>query len=313
MLTAGMSTLPLPEFVQQTRSAPASPGQHLSYPRFSLCLQEISPTTPDDTFYFSSTSKVPTVKQLEQRFPHVSDSARQESLSRIDSRLAAMGRLRRVNELKVSHNQPIPRSVSIADLKSSSNVCEPPLNYPTIRVAPSFSSLRSLARSNVSSEHNSNLLGSDLVVNTHAKRHATLCPTNFPQFEEKRLRRKVHYKSYQDLHILSMYQEPSPAAEISPTESTSSASTMFESENESSINSSDGGSSRQPSPTPKTPIDTDSFHELKVDENVKEDYHHRLNTRQVHVIEHRHEDRYVQDEEDGEIVPVDILPSTISV
>lgn len=310
MSTAGVSTLPLPELVQQTRSAPTSPGQHLSYFRFPLCLQS-SPTEPNDSLLFRTINHFVAAEKGDSEVLGLRVSQEQARDYGLSGETEAMGRLRRVNELRTYHGQALPRSVSVADLKACSKN-QLPDTLPTIRIVPSFNSLRSCVRSHDPSEPGSIDVAPSSITNTYTNRHATLWPANNSGFEEKRLRRKVHYKSYQDLHILSMYQEANLSSQISPTETVSSSSTTFESESESSINIVDSSSSHQSSPAPKTPTDKDSFSAFEGCEEVRDDTKLRTNTRQVHVIENRQEDRYFHDEEDGDIVPVDIAPISIS-
>lgn len=108
-------------------------------------------------------------------------------------------------------------------------------------------------------------------------------PDDQTEYEQRRLRRKFQYKSYQDLHILSMYQENGSLLSLNSIRQPQSATIESSSEASGSTES-----SPQSSPRPRTPADdpiTDRTFWARDDEVGK----HRLrrsDARQVHVIEH---------------------------
>lgn len=136
---------------------------------------------------------------------------------------------------------------------------------------------------------------------------------NFNNFaicsDSKRMRRKLHYKSYQELHILSMYQDDSSLTSSKNTGSTFGGAGFGDHHEPSSVYSdSDTSDSGNSSPYPITPEQTEFSNQ---DRSIQLDIEGGRNTkrgdaRRVHVIEHRQNQNYVYGTDESESVPVSI-------
>lgn len=298
MVTASMSTQVLSTPVEQTYLAAMSPTHHLSsltsVPRLLLESQEMLPSPPTDVLLSSSTQeRTPAIHLTLSANNKRLDPIKHRIMSRSDEQLAASRRSaavygtdRRVGEF--------PRSVSIADLKAGSRNRKAECGSDLRRVLPSVTNLRNLA------------LNQDADARIAERSQTHPAPALFHQrryvasnlhdehiYNEKRLRRKFHWKSYQDLHILSMYQEDNPSVE-SLTSIGQKAPSSIEPNDPSSASCSDSSSSRGSSPAPKTPVDQRPPHEAE-DAKVR-----RAHARQVQLIEQRQDQEQAVDEIDGE-------------
>lgn len=192
------------------------------------------------------------------------------------------------------HVPGFQRSISIADLQAGKRMSSLESDRLGLRRAPqSIFDLRNHARA----QH-------ETVLGRHSPQRQleeiqNQCPTSQPHINvdptEKKLRRKVHYKSYQDLHILSMYQENGSLLSLNSIRQPQSAT--IES---SSDASSSAASSRQSSPQPRTPVQEDSADHQSWEDarEMNQDKLRRANARQVHVIEQSQD----SDEYETEIV-----------
>ncbi|KAK5071303.1 hypothetical protein LTR64_007806 [Lithohypha guttulata] len=208
------------------------------------------------------------------------------------------------------HLTSLPRSISIADLQAGSKASMEHPRKRLLRHAPSVSSLRSPQNVPDVVQHVVPHSETHLATKPQHYRHATLNPSNTHMHDEKKLRRKMHYKSYQDVHILSMYQDN--ASVKSTSSRNSSRSTEFELENGASTSCSESGSSQESSPMPRTPIDQEMvFKSSLAGQRPKHNKPHHTSERSVHVIEYRQEKQYLQNQEDGEIIPMQATVLTV--
>ncbi|KAK5096693.1 hypothetical protein LTR24_002455 [Lithohypha guttulata] len=185
------------------------------------------------------------------------------------------------------------RSSSMADLKAGSRTLKADYSSDLRRVLPSVSNLRNLAHNQDINARNTGLTQANPTSAMPQQRHHVASNLQAEHtYNEKKLRRKFRYRSYQDLHILSLYQEKISTGSLRSFARTGPISDG--SDGPSSASSSDSGSSRTSSPAPKTPIDQRPQNEA---ENAKM---RRAHARQVHVIEQRPGPEFAEDEDHGE-------------
>lgn len=185
----------------------------------------------------------------------------------------------------------LQRSISIADLQAGNQTSEMAPHPSGLRRTPqSIFDLRSHAR------YQDQSVWDHSYVESHSPTKPDLqtfsvTPRGIVGYEEKRLRRKFQYKSYQDLHILSMYQENGSLLSLNSIRQPHSATIEFSSEG-----SDLSESSRESSPRPHTPTCPSPL-EMRSCSASDEEKLRRLNARQVHVIESRER----VEESEGEI------------
>lgn len=205
------------------------------------------------------------------------------------------------------------RSASTADLQTEKRMQNSETNQIHLRRAPqSIHDLRAHATHSDLYVPNDQQRTTDSTASPHPQNWLR-SPDDRTQYEQRRLRRKFHYKSYQDLHILSMYQENGSLLSLNSIRQPQSASIESASEASESTDN-----SPQSSPRPQTPADTHLIYRESWGEPTKIDEQRlrRLDARQVQVIEHDLE----ADESENEVVrifpsvillyPADILPET---
>ena len=202
------------------------------------------------------------------------------------------------------HLGDFPRSISMADFKAGPRTRRAQYGLGLHRVLPSVPDLRNLAHSQEGNARNTEYsLAHPPPIMFHQRRYAA---SNLPDerdfqecnHDEKRLRRKFRYESYQDLHILSMYQDDSTYLR-SLTSTRHTDPLPAELNDPLSASYSDSGSSRSSSPAPQTPIDQRPLNET---ENEKRRFVH---AKRLQLVEQRHiynatEDE-VEDEVEGEV------------
>lgn len=209
-------------------------------------------------------------------------------------------------QLLIQSAHALPKSVSVADLQLN----ERPQRFgrdklELRRVPPSINDLRLLAQ-----KQNSAILIPDQfkshLANTTAPEtqlcHVSNANVDYAQEQEKQKRRR-RYKSYQDMHILSMYQENASLLSIPPKwtshkDSVQSTPTAY--------HISDSESSRDSSPRPKTPSDRSLCENLASIKTTMSEHEkvRRVNARRVQVVEHSQRQESFHAEADEEIVSV---------
>lgn len=178
------------------------------------------------------------------------------------------------------------RSISIADLQAGKRMQSLEPDRTCLRRVPqSTYDLRTHAQTQ------DQIIRDSMTPRTHSlqkshSQHPLTEPGRESRYEEKRLRRKFQYKSYQDLHILSMYQENGSLLSLNSIRQPQSATIESSSEASNSTES-----SPQSSPRPRTPT---SLHWADPipwcqREKTDDDKMRRINARQVHVIEQKDE------------------------
>lgn len=214
-------------------------------------------------------------------------------MSRSDEQLAVSrqsaatyGTDRRVGEF--------PRSLSIADLKTGSRSRKAECGSDLRRVLSSVTNLRNPANSqDVDAGDAEHSQAHPAPAVFHRRRYVASNLHDEHIYIEKRQRRKFHYKSYQDLHILNLYKERNTSSgSLASTRETEQFS--VEANDPLSASCSDSSSSRASSPAPRTPTDQRTPNEAK---NAKL---RRAHARQVQFIEQRQEHEQAEDEDEGE-------------
>jgi len=214
----------------------------------------------------------------------------------------------RQRQLLIRSVHALPRSVSVADLHLDVRPQRFERDRLELRrVPPSINDLRLLAQK----QNNAILIADpskpqstdDTTSRTQLSNSSN---ANVKVLEESgKQRRRQRYKSYQDMHILSMYQENMslnsiPSTWLSREDSIQSESTVY--------HASDSESSRDSSPRPKTPSDR-SFCENPA--NIKDTMSEhekvrKVNARRVQVVEHSQRQEPFHAETDEEIVSIPI-------
>lgn len=187
------------------------------------------------------------------------------------------------------------RSASIADLQAGKRMQNFESNRTGLRRAPrSIYDLRTCAEQQGQTARSGQHLQLQPTQKPHLQ-HWLPTPTGQTEYEQRRTRRKFQYKSYQDLHILSMYQENGSLLSLNSIRQPQSAT--IESGSEASASNE---SSPQSSPRPQTPVDSHFTCQTSWNKDTRADQERlrRIDARQVHVIEHDLE----ADESEDEIV-----------
>lgn len=318
-MTAGIctSTQLSPVLVEQTRPVSMSPCQHLSFasaPRFPFYSNTMRPSFPVEMFESTSSgASDPTELPFLKVNDCVLSPAKHNSMS-LNGGTSWIEQQRK-STVQRKRLAMMPRSISIADMQAGSK-------HSVEQFAPSFRSsppsidyLGNHAHVQSGSQPLSERSQSQLLLpNDYQHQQASLTPNSSFTSDEKKLRRRIHYKSYQDLHILSMYQEK-PSMKRSDSTG-SSASTTFEPDDESSNGSLYSEGSEELSPLPVTPIDDvplaeDASPEVKLllNDDLKKQ---RSNARQVHVIEHHQDKTCLKQADQHDILPVRALFSNLT-
>ena len=292
--------------VEQTYLNAMSPYRHLSsltsVPRLLLDSQEMLPSPADDILLASSPPKSTFTSHMISRANNKTlDPVKHRIMARSDEQLLASRRSAAVCGTDRCDGD-FARSSSMADLKAGSRTLKADYSSDLRRVLPSVSNLRNLAHNQDINARNTGLTQTNPMSAMPQQSH--LVASNLQDehtYNEKKLRRKFRYRSYQDLHILSLYQENISTGSLRSFARTGPISDG--SDEPSSASSSDSGSSRTSSPAPKTPIDQRPQNEA---ENAKV---RRAHARQVHVIEQRQGPEFAEDEDHGEeeIIQVIVL------
>lgn len=143
----------------------------------------------------------------------------------------------------------------------------------------------------------------------HARRPTLPHSVSETVVTEKKLRRRTRYKSYHDLHILSMYQDNASVSSLNSTHSSSFKSDVDEDEPVEELTHSDT-SSQESLPLPETPSDLEVTCEPSaigraITKSASPNHSH---ARHASVIDYNHEKRYSLDEDIGEFMPVRLPP-----
>lgn len=200
--------------------------------------------------------------------------------------------------------QMFHRSISVADLQAGKRMQSLEPDRAGLRRVPQSScDLRSHARNQDQITRDSEYRQTQASPRSCSQYHITDSARETGN-EEKRLRRKFQYKSYQDLHILSMYQENGSLLSLNSIRQPQSA-TIESSPEVSSSTESSPRSSRMP----RTPTTMHWGDQIPWCQKAKPDNDRlrRINARQVHVIEQKNK----FDESENEIVyiPKTSIPS----
>lgn len=208
--------------------------------------------------------------------------------------------------LVVQSAHALPRSVSVADLHLDERPRRSQQDNPELRRVPSsISDLRLLARrsnSAISVSERSQTWPPNTAVSETQLGLAYNTEDEYAE-EQRKQRRKEHYKSYQDMHILSMYQENASLLNLRSKQIARNGSNPTTSTD---CNISDSETSRDSSPRPKTPSDRLLYEETaKTKDAISEDERvRRVNVRRVQVVEHNQRQDSFYAEAELEIVSV---------
>jgi len=301
MVTARMSTQFLSTPVEQTYLAAMSPYSHLSsltsVPRLLLDSQEMLPSPASDVLVPSSPPNPTSSIHLTPVANHITlDLIKHRNMSRSDEQLVASRRNAAVYGINPRTGE-CARSTSIADLSAGSQTRKADCGSDLRRVLPSVSNLRYLAHSQDDDARNAERLRLPTVAPAMSHQKSYLPPYLHDEhdYHEKKLRRKFHYKSYQDLRVLDIYQENASGASLKSVAHTGRISDESEDLMSTSCSdSSSSSSSRTSSPAPRTPIDPRPQNELGDSKS------RRAQARQVQIIEHRQEQEQVEVGEEAE-------------
>lgn len=304
MLRESMSSRLSSAFVEQTYTELELPSNHLSFAsstsRFALSLSEMSTKFWEAPRVISCSTPASTSCSPDE------STGCGFAFTQLDTMSANDG-----NSTPASHLRPqkwygqrvlvLPRSVSAVDQQA---LPRSRLQRGSLRPSgPSIGNIRSYARATAYAK---DLANSARLDDATPLQHDPSGATEISH-SEKRLRRRLHYKSYQDLHILSMYQDDSCGVSSNDVDLKSDCTEHSDADEASSIYSdSDTSNSENMSPSPRTP-DDDGFPSQALSSTVAfQDSRGaaRKNARQVHVIEHRQNESYRFEAEECESVPV---------
>lgn len=317
-----MSTQTLPMPVKQTHQESLLSSRHLSYPSassapFRCSVQAGDSLTANSSSPFTLLSRRTLSADLTSSTAvHCVGVLEQKIMSWRDGYSAAPSTLPH----SCLQNRRVPtlaRSVSAADLesKTKSRPELPALQLPCLSARaprPQCVGVNEKHDGEVTNELREHPQTKARLATAHHRQHSIANPSDEITADEKKIRRRIRYKSYQDLHILSMYQDNSSISISSSSSTRSPSFQFFEDEDEStsrddSVHS--GSSSQESLPMPDTPIDATAIKRQLTSEGtiVKPQLSRRANARQVQIIEHHQEQEYLFDDDLGEIVPVGFL------
>lgn len=200
--------------------------------------------------------------------------------------------------------QMFHRSISIADLQAGKRIQTlEPDRAGLRRVPQSTYDLRTHAQIQDQMIRDSEYRHIKAFSNSSSQYHVPN-PADEVKHDEKRLRRKFQYKSYQDLHILSMYQENGSLLSLNSIRQPQSATIESSPEVLSSTES-----SPKSSPMPRTPTTMRWADQIPWCQKAKTDHDRmrRINARQVHVIEQK--DDFDESENEIVYIPERSIPS----
>lgn len=274
---------------------------------YPLSSPKVSPSLPSTSEHVPlfPTITHPTTPAFEFTHDTYRLSLRSRSMSRSTEQLSVFHPPPQ-RQLLTQSVHTLPRSVSVADL----HLNERPQRFERHRlglrrVPPSINDLRLLAQ-----KQNSAILIQDqfkiqlAYVTTSGSQlsHIGDAKVGHPEGIEKHRRRR-RYKSYQDMHILSMYQEDLSLASLSSERTSRKNSIQCES---TAYHTSDSESSQDSSPRPKNPSDRSLGENTANIKDTMSEHEkvRRVNARRVQVVEHSQRQESCHAETDEEIVSV---------
>ena len=303
-MTAITSNHSLPDLVPQTYTKLELPSQHLSLlPAVLHNLVEplkMLPTNARNTLGIDQNDMISSATIHSKFTEETSDCIGSSKM--LSGSGHAMAQVRqRSSAYNTRPGLALPRSASAIDLRARSALEDTP--HPT-----KWSTFQQSPLDQLDQHLTENFLPQRIGMKTErtsAYRHATIMPNTDQSQIQRSLRRKINYKSYQDLHILSMYDDSSVTRACQSRSSEVSSIEDCGQEITSDYSSTNESSEDDLSPSPRTPYE-DSFQGEDVISEQCEKRLKREQFRHVHIIEHHRGKEYFDADEDGEVVPVSI-------